>query len=473
MNENESGKISLRMRLAFACGEVGDNMALNTFTFLIFTFYFTVVRIPAPLMSLGFILWAIWNAINDPLIGYFSDRTKSRWGRRIPWMIGATIPLAILMILLFTPPGTFPTNQSVFAYFLVILILFDFAYTAFNLNYNALFSEMFVDMRARSSTGRIRIIFVLLATMFALTFPTLVIDDITNSHPENVSTTMLQYLITGIVAGIVIFVFYFIILKWGVKDPKHLSKDAESAMPFVKTVKFTFKHKSFLWFLFPALGTWLVINILPTLAPLFFTYAIGIKDTEFIGILLLITFLVAAASTPLWELIRVKKGARFCGLIGITLWLVSVVLFAYTPEGNFLWALIFMIFFGIGLGGGLYFYDQCIAEIIDEDEITYGVRRSGIYYAVLNFLIRLSMILNFVIIGLVFTSTDWMNYNPNPGLSLEKIIAGLRMLMGIYPAIVLGLSLIGMYLYPIKGERLRENRKRLTELHNKKRSSLV
>ncbi|MFW9867506.1 MAG: MFS transporter [Candidatus Thorarchaeota archaeon] len=472
MNENESGKISLRMRLAFACGEVGDNMALNTFTFLIFTFYFTVVGIPAPLMSLGFIFWAIWNAINDPLIGYLSDRTKSRWGRRIPWMIGATIPLAILMILLFTPPGTFLSNQSVFAYFLVILILFDFAYTAFNLNYNALFSEMFVDMRVRSSTGRIRIIFVLLATMFALTFPTLVIDDITNSNPANVSTTMVQYLITGIVAGIVIFVFYFIILKWGVKDPKHLSKDAESAMPFVKTIKFTFKHKSFLWFLFPALGTWLVINILPTLAPLFFTYAITINGesipTELIGILLLITFLVAAASTPLWELIRVKKGARFCGLIGITLWLVSVVLFAYSVD--FWMALIFMIFFGIGLGGGLYFYDQCIAEIIDEDEITYGVRRSGIYYAVLNFLIRLSMILNFVIIGLVFTARDWMNYKPNPGVD---VIAGLRILMGIYPAIVLGLSLIGMYFYPIKGERLRENRKRLTELHNKKRTSLV
>jgi GPH family glycoside/pentoside/hexuronide:cation symporter len=459
MNENESGKISLRMRLAFACGEVGDNMALNTFTFLIFTFYFTVVRIPAPFMTLGFILWAIWNAINDPLIGYLSDRTKSRWGRRIPWMIGATIPLSILMILLFTPPGTYPTNQLVFAYF---------AYTAFNLNYNALFSEMFVDMRVRSSTGRIRIIFVLLATMFALTFPTLVIDDITNSNPANVSTTMVQYLITGIVAGIVIFVFYFIILKWGVRDPKHLSKDAESAMPFVKTIKFTFKHKSFLWFLFPALGTWLVINILPTLAPLFFVYAVGITDTELIGILLLITFLVAAASTPLWELIRVKKGARFCGLIGITLWLVSVVFFAYSV--NFWMALIFMTFFGIGLGGGLYFYDQCIAEIIDEDEITYGVRRSGIYYAVLNFLIRLSMILNFVIIGLVFTSTDWMNYEPNPGVN---VIAGLRILMGIYPAIVLGLSLIGMYFYPIKGERLRENRKQLTELHNKKRRSIV
>ena len=56
MNENESRKISLGQKLAFACGEVGDNYALNTFTFLIFTFYFTVVRIPTPQMTLGFII---------------------------------------------------------------------------------------------------------------------------------------------------------------------------------------------------------------------------------------------------------------------------------------------------------------------------------------------------------------------------------------------------------------------------------
>ena len=205
MNENESRKISLRTKLAFACGEVGDNMALNTFTFLIFTFYFTVVRIPTPLMTLGFILWALWNAFNDPLIGYLSDRTKSRWGRRIPWMLGATIPLGVLMILLFTPPSTYSQDESVFIYFFIILILFDISYTSFNLNYNALFSEMFVDMRERSATGRIRIIFVLLATMFALVFPTLVIEDITNIN--NDPSTLTQYLISGVVAAIIIFIF--------------------------------------------------------------------------------------------------------------------------------------------------------------------------------------------------------------------------------------------------------------------------
>ncbi|MHA1671421.1 MAG: MFS transporter [Promethearchaeota archaeon] len=467
MNERNSEKVPLGKRIAFAMGEVGDNTAMQTFSFLIFTFYFAVVGVPVLWISLGFIIWSLWNAINDPLIGYLSDRTRSKWGRRIPWMAGATIPLAIVMILLFTPPIFLGSQEINFIYFIIILMVFDTTYTAFNLNYNAVFSEMFVTMKERSSTGKVRISFVMIALIFAFLLPTLIIEDITNinGYPKTIG----EYQLTGIIAAIIIVITYFIILKWGVKEPKYLSKDAESAMSFTKTLKFTFKNKSFLWFLFPALGTWIVINILPTLAPLFMVHALNVPEEEsiLIGLILAVEFLVAAFSTPLWEWIRVKKGARMAGLIGIASWIIPVIAFAFSVSVEM--AFIVQILNGIGLGGGLYFYDQCIAEIIDEDEITHGTRRSGIYYAVLNFLIRLSSIINFVIIGIVFSTTDWYTYTPNPGMDT---ILGLQILMGIYPAIVLVLSWIGMYFYPIKGERLANNRMKLDELHKQKQDKL-
>jgi len=465
MSETGPQKVTERMRVAFALGEVGDNVALNIFQFLIFTFYFCVVKLPVLWISLGFVLWSVWNAFNDPMIGYLSDRTKSKRGRRVPWMMGATIPLSIIVILLFTPPIGLNSDIANFIYLLVILIAFDTAYTAFNLNYNALFSEMFIEMEDRSRTGKIRISFVMLAIIFAFVLPTLIIDDITNkyNHPE----TLTQYQMTGVVAAIIIFVTYLIILKWGVREPKEFSADAETALSFKNTMKGSFKNKAFLWFLLPTLGTWLVIGILPALAPLHLTYAVGIDDTELIGLVLLVMFLCAAASTPLWEYIRKKKGARMCGLIGIAVWTVPILLFAFST--SFEMALIFSIFSGIGLGGGLYFYDQCIAEIIDEDEIKFGTRRSGIYYAVLNFLIKGSAIINFVIIGFVFSSSDWQTYTPNPGVDT---IFALRFLMGIYPLIILVISFIGLYFYPIHGERLMKNRMKLTELHDQKRKSI-
>jgi GPH family glycoside/pentoside/hexuronide:cation symporter len=466
MSKNEPQKVSTRMRVAFANGDIGDTVAQFTFQFLIFTFYFTVVKLPVMLVSLGFILWSAWNAFDDPMIGYLSDRTKTRWGRRVPWMMGAVIPLVIVMILLFTPPLGLHSDLINFFYMLIVLMLYDTVFTSFNLNYNALFSEMFVEMEDRSKTGRIRITFTMIATILAFVLPTLVIEDLTNryNHPE----TLIQYQMTGLIAAIIMLISYSIILKWGVREPKEFSQDAETAMSFKTTIKSSLKNKSFLWFLLPGLGTWIVIYLLPSLAPLHMTYAVGIKDSEMIGIILLVMFLCAAASTPLWEYIRRKKGARMSGMVGIVVWAIPIFFFAFATSLEM--ALFIAIFEGIGVGGGIYFYDQCIAEIIDEDEITHGTRRSGIYYAVINFLIRISTMINFVVIGLVFSSTDWQTYEPNPGV--DTILA-LRILMGIYPLVVLIISFIGLYFYPIHGERLIENRKKLTELHNEKRKSLT
>ena len=107
--------------------------------------------------------------------------------------------------------------------------------------------------------------------------------------------------------------------------------------------------------------------------------------------------------------------------------------------------------------------------IIDEDEIKHGTRRAGIYYGIINFLIRLSAVINFTIIGLVFSGTEWSTYTPNPG---ADVIAGLQFLIGIFPCIVLLIGVIGLYFYPIKGEQLKENRIKLTKLHEEKLKNL-
>jgi len=374
-----------------------------------------------------------------------------------------TIPLALVMILMFTPPLA-GSNLFKFLYFLLMLFIFDFAYTSFNINYNAMFSEMFVSMKERSSVGQIRITFAILGVLIGFVVPTLIIQDITNIHEFDY--THRQFITNGVISAIIICIVYFVVIKWGVRTPREFSRDAHNTPSFFESIGFTFRNKAFLIYLIPALGTWIVIGILPAVIPLWATHVLNITEENSIltGVLLLATFLVSGLSTPLWMKIRQKWGARIAGLAGVGTWILTIMslLFAY----DFPTALIAMILNGLGLGGSLYFYDQCLAEIIDEDEITHGVRRSGGYYGMINFVIRLSGIINFLMIGIVFSGSDWESYTPDPGVDT---LAGIQFLLSWFPFVVLIISFIGLWFYPIKGERLATNRKRLTALHDMKR----
>ena len=101
MKRDAPSEFNIKHALNFSSGNISDVLALQAFGFLVFTYYFTIVRINVFLISVGFMLWAVWNALNDPLLGGLSDRTQSKHGRRYPWLIAAIVPLSIIMILLF------------------------------------------------------------------------------------------------------------------------------------------------------------------------------------------------------------------------------------------------------------------------------------------------------------------------------------------------------------------------------------
>ena len=117
----------------------------------------------------------------------------------------------------------------------------------------------------------------------------------------------------------------------------------------------------------------------------------------------------------------------------------------------------------------LYIIDLIISDIVDEDELNTGVRREAAYYGVNAFFLRLSTVFVFIAIGLVFTTTGWGDYAPNPG---TDVILGLRILMAVFPAIALLIAILFMYKYPLDGERLKKVKEDLQKLHEEKKSKI-
>ena len=450
-------EVPLKTSLGFAVGEISDMIAYQGFSFLIFTFYFSLVKLPTETISLVFILWSIFNALNDPVLGAFSDRTKTKkfgGGRRRPWIIAMLIPLPAIMFFLFTPPLGNPTLSAI--YFLFIICLFDTIYTAYSLNHTSLYPEMFVTDRSREEGGGTRRILMVIGLIIAFILPGFIIDDMTFQNADPI--TFQEYQMTGIIFGILILITMLIHIKFGIKEPSLDELEKKETLSFWDSLKVTLKNKKFIIFAIASTMNWYVFGILPMIVPLYATYVLGMQDSLLISLLLLIGFLSSIPGVLIWMKIDSKVGSKKTFIFATIFWIISFIPFIFINE---YWiAAVAMIFVGFGLGGAPFLIDLNISNIIDEDELQTNQRREASYFGIHALLIRLSTIMTILSVNLVLESNGWRVYDPEtvtPG-----IISGLKSLMSLFPASALLISLIFLGLFPL-------NKKRVEEIHNKKK----
>jgi GPH family glycoside/pentoside/hexuronide:cation symporter len=439
--------------LAFALGDMAGNTLYQAFALLVFVFYYAVVGINVIWMMWGYGLWAVWNAINDPLAGYLSDRTRTRWGRRRPWIWTTVVPLCVVMVLLFMPP--LGDQWISFLYFMVVVIAFDGLYTVLVLNQTSLFPEMFITEESRTRTARVRSIFTIIGLIIAYVGTTFLISDMT--------TDLVGYQKAGLLVAVISFILFLVCIKWGLFEKAEFKHDVDSNPRGFTALIDTFRSRPFWPYLGAAFCTWFVFGMLPTVIGLYVKFVLGAGDALTVGLLLLVAFLVAAAATFLWKAIGRRYGLRAGYAASMGVWIITLLPFFFISDVT--QGFIAMFFMGFGLAGPIFFIDLLISQVIDDDEIRTGVRREGAYFGTNALFIRLPLILQFLAIGLVFAGTGWSNYTPLPGVDT---IFGLRLLVAGLPIIALALAILCISRYPLHGARLAENERRLAEIHEKK-----
>ncbi len=451
--------------IAFSTASSLDQFAYQSFTFLIFTFYFTIVGINVILIFIAFVIWSVWNALNDPILGSLSDRTHTRWGRRIPWIMASIIPLGVIMILLYTPPISLGINDQMtnFVYFLMIIIIFEFFYTMFSINQTSLFPEMFIEKDERGKVNVFRQIFIVIGLIAAFILPTLFIPDLTDKR------YLPNYWIFSIVACTIIISMGFIFLKWGVHEKEEFRDDYKDMPGFLESLKICVKNKSFLWPAFSLIMVWFVFGMVPVIIPLYGKFVLGIENSIYISLMLALAFISAAIFVNVWRIIAQKLGVRKAWMCSMLIWIITMIPLMFISKGDMILAFLIFFLIGIGFAGALLLRDLMWADVIDEDEIKTGVRREAAYYGVNALFMRLSTILVFLAISLVFSTTGWGQYTPNPG---ADVIFGLRILMVIFPIIALGIAIFGFYMYPLHGERLEKVKEAQRKLHERKKRNV-
>ncbi len=436
-------------RHAFGFGSLVQWFINSAFNTWVFTFYFSAVKLDVGLIMIAYILWSIYNALNDPLIGWMSDRTHTRWGRRKPYIMLGTIPVIIIEIILWTPP--LGDQIAGFVYLLIMLYAYDTFYTMIALPYDALFPELYTSVEDRAHVNTIKQIYATIGMIAAFLIPGIFIDNI-----EVVD----GYRINGIFTAIFVAVFLLISIKWGVKERPEFKLDYKSNPSFFQSVKYAIKNKSFVLYTVIFLLYEYVLLVLSTVIPLYSKHILGTTSTIETAILLGLLFIIGLVTVPIWKKSDVRLGSRKSYAIAILAYLIPSISLIFVA--NYMAALFAVIIMGFGFGGMLYFAYLIIADVIDEDELKTGVRREGAFFGVTNFFMRLAGVLSIMTISLVFQSTGWEEYTPLPTVPVQE---GLKVLIFVFPAIALGLSLLCLYFYPFTKNKVLEMKAALEKMH--------
>ncbi|WP_204105964.1 MULTISPECIES: MFS transporter [Spirulina sp. CCY15215] len=222
---SEVEQLTFSTKLAYGAGDLGSAVTANILVFFLLYFFTNVAGLSAGLASLILAIGKISDAINDPLTGILSDRTRTVWGRRIPWMLGGAIPFGLLFLLQWLVPH-FSDNTNLntwflFTYYVIIAILFNLAFTAVNLPYTALTPELTQNYNERTGLNSFRMAFSIGGSIFSLILAQIVFG----SYPDDPLT---QYFLLGLVASLVstiaIFWCTFRIQERGAKPLLSLSR---------------------------------------------------------------------------------------------------------------------------------------------------------------------------------------------------------------------------------------------------------
>lgn len=393
--------------------------------------YIDVLGLKATLVGLGWSLFGIWNAVNDPLAGHLSDRTRTRWGRRRPWIATAFIPLGLFFYLLWAPPAPLIAQGELplFVWFMGVILIFDLLWTLVVMNWTALFPEMIPGARERAGVSGWRQFFSVIGLLVGVALPPILVGADWSGRES----------MGAILAAVTTLSFGLALL--GSREPP---ASESRALPLGQALLASWRSVPFRWFLLANLNKEFIYSLLTASVPFWAKYVLGIRaPVTALGmtlapelqnsLLLGSAFIVAMIALPLWTAVAKRFGARRA-------WQASQATFALAMPvvflaGDFFAGLAAMSAAGLGLSGMLVSPDVVIAEVIDDDQTRTGRRREGMYFGLNGLVIRLAFTMQGLAMGATLHLSGYVpagvgGFSP---VQPPSAVLGFRVLIALLP----------------------------------------
>ncbi len=380
---------------SYGVGKFLAEFFTGAFGALVFFYFEIEIGLKTWMVTLALIIYSLWNAINDPVIGFLTEkptRLSQKLGRRFPWIIfGALIWAFSFVLIFYVPQSIRGNNGAVFAWLVLTICLYDTLYSVWEVNYQSTFVDKFRSHTARNKAASIAIAIGVLGIAAGALLPTFVVE-YSIFEPTYIDNSF-TFITNGWIFSIAGFVLIFAMIP-GVKETpkmiKRYMKSVESDEPkegFFKQLRKAFTHRNFVAFI--------LLFFFYQAATMSLTGSIHYVGKYFLGnvnktTLIFAGMLVGAlVSIPLWYYLlkRVKDNQKMITIAALSIGVCFIPLIFLRTQIGFIIA---MVFWGMSFGGFWLIMTPAMADSIDEIVVKTGKRNDGIFLGFRAFFGRLS-----------------------------------------------------------------------------------
>jgi GPH family glycoside/pentoside/hexuronide:cation symporter len=423
--------------ISFTTGSIPANLVSLAYGSYVQSYYIDVLHGQPDWIGVAATIQAVYATLVYPFLGYLSDRTYSRWGQRVPFIMYGSVPLGVAFMLVWTPPVSAHQVLLFSLYFLLTAIFYDTMFNLTMVNWSALFPEMFRTPAERSMASAWKQMFGIIGLVGGLALPTLI-------------AAKMGWPAMGVLFGIISILALLTTIPSMELKRRRAEQRAGRAhgqsvgLPVRQALKHTLVNKSFVTFIGMRFFVQFAFTMLTADLYYYAKYNLGLVDGQQ-SYLLLATLAVALPLVYVWGWLVPRIGASRAVVLAILLFGLALCSFNFT--NTFSAALMAAFFLGVGLSGILVLTDILISDIIDEDQVRTGVRREGMFYGIHGLLVGLCTPAQAVVTTAVLVSTGYTNalgaHQPTSALF------GFKMMITWIPLVALAVALLFFWRYPL------------------------
>ena len=459
-NVNSEDIVPKKEKIFYGMGAILDGGGVALISCVLFAYFNIVLGISGLITSIIIFAGKLWDAITDPLMGVISDNTKSKYGRRKPYIVISGVLIFVALGLLFMPYNLMGVTDkaAIIAIVCVMYMFYNTANTVAMVPYCSMSGDISKSFSERNKANSVKLIFSILSGGLCYVVPFLFLELFEGGTIDQTGFYLCIFLVFGILFGVPMVLCGIFVKERVPFDPTVKAKFS------LKSYSEPFKIKSFKWHIIMYVSAFICLDVVSALAPYYASQVwdsqvvnlFGIIDMKFSSMFIVAPLMVSAGCMfPVVQKLRKTKGKQFAFRVGLPAYIIGAIVLAITQpswNGGVYIVIVASLVMGVGFAGAQMMPWMIFPDTVDVAELKLGHRPTGSFSGLMTLLRKIAGGVAILVIGIVFEFSGQI-----PGMNEtqpETAILAIRILMGGFIAIFISIAFIASFMYKVTNEKL-------------------